>query len=405
MKKERLTKNGVRLYKGEMECKDREGYRFKYKDTDGKYHVIYEKTLSELRKQERKVMKLVNSATKVSSRCTINDRYEVWKSCKAGIKDHTFKSYIWFYEQYVMNTFGNTPIATVVKSDVRTFYRKLSCSNSLSASTIKNVHLILHQVFERAVEDKIIEYNPTDGASSDFNNQLNRNSKQKRCALTINEQKSIVDYLRMSDSKMLNPIIVLMGTGMRIGELCGLQWEDINFDSNEINIRHNLIYYDHRQKEENDLFKCRYEMETPKSKNGTRIIPMLPAVKNALLAQSAKTRGLRQNEVCGYSNFVFLTNQLTPILKVIGKNVRNLNKDLNYYLMDNGLDPVRPFTCHVFRHTFTTILNEYNVNQKVKTYVLGHEDANITDKYYTHLSMEFVHEEMNKFSKEFTVLD
>lgn len=93
---------------------------------------------------------------------TVNDMFNLWCQLKRGIKDSTFKNYIYMYELFVMPAFGKNRITLVKKSDVRKFYNSLADGKILKIATIDNVHNVLHQVFQVAVDDGIIRANPTD---------------------------------------------------------------------------------------------------------------------------------------------------------------------------------------------------------------------------------------------------
>lgn len=98
---------------------------------------------------------------------------------------------------------------------------------------------------------------------------------------------------------------VMAWSGMRISEICGLLWCDINFEEGFISVNHNLVYYDNRTED-----RCGFAVhEIPKTKAGLREIPMLPRVKEALLKEKAyqKEAGIRCNAIIdGYTDFVFV---------------------------------------------------------------------------------------------------
>jgi hypothetical protein len=78
------------------------------------------------------------------------------KKLKRGIKDSTYKNYIYMYEMFVKPTFGQKKVTKVFKSDVKRFYNTLADDKHLKVSTIDNIHNVLHQVFQVAVDDNYI---------------------------------------------------------------------------------------------------------------------------------------------------------------------------------------------------------------------------------------------------------
>ena len=106
-----------------------------------------------------------------------------------------------------------------------------------SIATVDNIHTVLHQVIDLAVEDGYLRTNISDNALKELKQARNLFT-EKRMALTIPEQDLFVEFL--SKSPMYQhwfPIFSLMlGTGLRVGEATGLRWEDIDFENNTISV-------------------------------------------------------------------------------------------------------------------------------------------------------------------------
>ena len=92
---------------------------------------------------------------------TVNDMFDMWKELKRGLKDNTFSNYIYMYNTFVRDTFGYKRISELKKSDVKRFYNTLIEDRGLKPNTLDNVHTVLHQVFEMAVDDDYIRSNPS----------------------------------------------------------------------------------------------------------------------------------------------------------------------------------------------------------------------------------------------------
>lgn len=104
---------------------------------------------------------------------------------------------------------------------------------------------------------------------------------EKRRELTRPEQELLLSYLR-DTPKYQNwyPVFAVMtGTGLRVGELTGLRWCDIDLEEGIIDVNHTLVYYDHRTSE--GKRGCYFNMNTPKTEAGNRQVPMLDFVKEA----------------------------------------------------------------------------------------------------------------------------
>lgn len=106
------------------------------------------------------------------------------------------------------------------------------------------MHTVLHQVLELAVDDEYIRFNPSDNALKELKVAYRSESPKKK-AMTIEEQVLFEEYLSNSDEyKKWYPIfIVMLWTGMRVVEVTGLQWDDLDFDNGLINVNRTLVYY------------------------------------------------------------------------------------------------------------------------------------------------------------------
>lgn len=243
-KGKRLDKNRLKLRKGESQRKNG-SYDYRWTTPDGKRHTIYAATLDELREKEEAIISDKRDVIKVEvKRITVNDMFDLWCTIKRGIKDNTFQNYVYMYNMFVRHTFGRQRLTDVKKSDVRRFYNRLVDERVMSISTIDTVQNILHQVFNVAIEDGYMRANPTDNMLKELK-QSHNFQQEKRNALTIAEQNLLIDFLKRK--RMYNhwyPVFaVMLGTGMRVGELIGLRWCDIDLDEGLIHVNHTLIYY------------------------------------------------------------------------------------------------------------------------------------------------------------------
>ena len=128
---------------------------------------------------------------------TVNEMFDLWCQLKRGIKDSTFKNYIYMYELFVKPSFGKNRLVQVKKSDVRKFYNSLADGKVLKIATIDNVHNVLHQVFQVAVDDGMIRQNPTDNMLKEL--KLSHGfEREKKEALTVAQQKLFFDYMLIS---------------------------------------------------------------------------------------------------------------------------------------------------------------------------------------------------------------
>lgn len=379
-------------------------YEFKWTDKWGKRRAIYAKTLEELREKEKEVLRDIMDGIRTDKNSlTINDLYYRWEQLKKGLKANTFQNYKYMYKQFVEPDFGNSRIVELKRTDVRAFYNYLADERHIKANTIDSIHTVLHQVLELGVEDDYLRYNPSDNALKELKKAHNQDFEKRR-ALTQQEQDLLETFLSKGQYQRWYPIfIVMVWTGMRVGEITGLRWCDIDLKEETINVNHTLVYFDKGGSE-----RCGFAINTPKTKAGERIIPMLPKVKEAFHMEKEfqEMCGLKCNAmVDGYTDFVFI-NRFGGVQHqgTLNKALRRIIRDCNYEVLDKEQkNPVLlpKFSCHSLRHTFTTRMCEAGVNVKAMQDILGHADAETTLQIYADATKELKRAEMINFEMYF----
>ena len=166
---------------------------------------------------------------------------------KRGVKDSTFQNYVYMYEMFVMPTFGKKRVVQVQRSDIKRFYNGLGDQKGLKSSTVDNMHIVLHQVFQVAVDDNYIRQNPTDRMLKELR-IAHGHEIEKRKALTLPQQELFFNYMKNTPRyRHWYPVFYIMAnTGMRVGELTGLRWQDVDMENGMISVNHTLVYYNHR---------------------------------------------------------------------------------------------------------------------------------------------------------------
>lgn len=390
----RKDKDRIVLRKGESQ-RPNGTYDYRWTGNDGKRHVVYAKTLESLREKEKEIDRDKSDGIKAEARyVTINDMFDLWKQIKRGLKDNTFQNYQYMYNTFVRPEFGKTRVSTVKKTDVKRIYNYLADERGLQASTIDSVHTVLHQVLEMAVDDCYLRNNPSNNVLKELK-QSHVFKTEKRKALTKPQQDLLLDFLKRNHTyNHWYPVIaVMVGTGLRVGEVTGLRWCDIDLENGMIDVNHTLIYYCHR--DETQKNGCYFNVNTPKSEAGVRQVPMLDFVKEAFLLekQHQEAMGVEcKATVDGYTDFIFV-NRFGNVQHqgTLNKAIRRVIRDCNdEVLLKEENEPVLlpHFSCHTLRHTFTTRLCEAGVNIKVIQDTLGHADVQTTLNIYADVTKE-----------------
>ena len=239
-------------------------------------------------------------------------------------------------------------------------------------NTINNHKRSLKAIFYTAIEDDLIRKNPFN-----FNTEeVIEDNTEEKIALTDTQTDMLLQFLQTDTTyqKHYHAVIVLLNSGLRISELCGLTVNDIDFINGFINVNHQLIFD-----------KGSYRTEKPKTDNGFRKIPMNESVAKALKAEINNREKIQPITIYGYTDFVFLNKSGNPMYgAAYSVDFGNMIKKYNKHHKQK-LPKISP---HTLRHTFCTNMANKNMPPKALQYIMGHKDITTTLGYYAHGSAE-----------------
>lgn len=395
------SKNRV-LKTGETERKQG-GYQFRWTAEDGKRHYVYAKDLKELRAKEKEIVQDVDDGIRTDNlNITLNDMFNIWKSIKQGLKPNTFNNYKYMYNHFVKERLGTRKVRMLHSTDIKRFYNHLVDVDGLKVATVGTIHLIIHQVLQLAVEDDILRKNVSDNGLKELKKIRGLHGSRRR-ALTVEQQNLFLNYIKKCPKyKHWYPTFaVMLGSGLRVGELTGLRWKDIDFKNNLINVTHTLVFY-----ERSKAKKTGFGINTPKTPAGYRAVPMIETVRDALLEQKQylTDNDLKSVDIIdGFQDFVFI-NRFGHVQHqgTLNKAIKRIVRDANFDALDKNPsikeENLLPnFSCHTLRHTFTTRLIESGMNVKVIQEALGHSDIQTTLNVYADVTKELKQEQFNQF--------
>ena len=383
----RKDNRGYALKTGE--CQRNDGrYSYAYRDKEGKRHTVYATTLAELRKRERQIIRDIEDGIDAHApeKVTLNQLWDKYFSQKYDLKPTTRANYKYCYDRYVRDGFGRRKIADIKYSDVKEFYYSIIRDKGLSAATLDNIHTDLHPAFQMGVRDGLLRVNPT----ADVMAEVKKShfwEVNKREALTVPQQRALTEFLANSREfhGWVPVIMVLLGTGMRIGECLGIRWDDLDFEKRMISVNHNLT---DRPYEDGKFAR---HIQTPKTRAGARTIPMIDEVFEAFLEEyeMQKCMGFESETIDGYTNFVFLTDggsvmSASSVNRAIKLIIKAHNDEEEAKAAEEGREAVLlpDFSAHILRHTFCTRLCENETNLKFIQSVMGHSDISTTMDIY-----------------------
>ncbi len=368
---------GIRNNKG------KEIYYFRYRDISGKRKYIYSSELKELREKEKQITDKRNTSVRYCGDLTLNDIYDMWIRNKCDKQNN----YRYMYTAFVYPTLGKKKIILITSSTVRDFYIKLVEERHLSISNVEIIHKVLFQVFETAAKERYIRYNISRDALIEL--KKIRNISKKTEGLTVKEQQLFEKCLVEKKNVRYKALfLTMLHCGLVVSETLGLQWSDIDFSENTIDISRTLIYYNC-----GDIDGNTYGIETPKSKFGYRKVPMTNELSKSLLCLKYYQREnhlICKSVIDGYSDFVFF-NKLGAVYNQssLDKTLRRIQRDcnINQIKKSKSIDYddvilLPYFPCQVLRHTYTMRLFESGVSIIKVQKLLGHSDIRWTRQVY-----------------------
>lgn len=398
----RKDNRGRNLHTGESQREDGR-YMYRYNDLiSGKRKTIYAKDLAELRAKEKQIARdledniLTDSAAKKMILNSLFDNYMETKE----LSDTTRVNYRKMWNNHVKDELGNMKVVQLRPSLIKAFYAKMSRAG-YSYSTIKLIHTLLYPALEMAVDDDIIRKNPAKNALSSVYGE----PPKEKGVLTMEQQEILMAFIRTSNiyNVYVPMFTILLGTGIRCGELIGLTWADVDMVNKELSVDHQLIYKNYGN-------GYKFHVSTPKTKAGIRTIPLTTTVSKAFSEQKKMNFMLGQHSlevIDGYSDFIFLARTGRPLMPSAVNNViYNIVKAYNKEEIEKAKKERRKaallpsISAHSLRHTACTNMARQGMNIKVLQYIMGHAHSDVTMDVYNHIaSKQDVKEEMERYAK------
>lgn len=407
----RKDPKGRALRKGEIYRESDGRYAYGYVDPYGKRKFIYSKDLKKLREREEKLFKdqLDGLNVYVMGKASLNFVFDRYISTKSELRETTYTNYTYMYDRFVREGFGKRKIGEIKYSDVLYFYYDLLNDRGLQVNTLETIHTVLHPTFQLAVRDDIIRNNPSDGVMAEIKKK-NTKKKNMRHALTIEQQRAFMNYIASSPIFVhWNSIFtVLLGTGCRIGEVVGLRWSDIDMEKRTIDINHSMTYYPRRT----DTYKCEFKVSLPKTEAGTRILPMMQPVYEALQSEYERQKedGFCTAVVDGMSGFIFsnrfgMIHNPAAINRAIRRILEAHNAEEIIKAKKEKREPIiiPHFSCHHLRHTFCSRFCENETNIKIIQEIMGHASIETTMDIYAEVNSDKKKESIENLTKNLDV--
>jgi integrase len=324
-------------------------------DGKRKRFSIYGRTKKDVHEKLLKLRSQRNDNTLTQQgKQTVSQFLNHWLQNRAEISDRTRDNYQRSIDQQIGRRIGAIQLSKLTPMDVQSLYSQMRTSK-VGKDTIKLAHNVLHAALEQAVKWNLVAINVADRVEKP---QIER---QEVVPATLDQIKA---FLAAAQGDRLEALYVLaIGSGMRLGELFGLQWADVDLDKGVIAVRHSLS-------ELNGILK----LKEPKTKAGRRRIELSDAIVVALVKH--RRESLREGNAG--AQYVFCNLHGGPL-----RRSHFHRQDFKPLLIRAGLPEDMHF--HHLRHAHASLLIQQGENPKLVSTRLGHSKIGITMDLYSHL--------------------
>lgn len=303
---------------------------------------------------------------------TVNEVAEKWLDViKETRKPATFQKYSIIYNKYIKPKWGDSVIEKLSQSE---FNRE--CPKSLSESTLKSTLSTFNSILvygNRTFDTKLIRLSYKSVQSS-------VTSKSNTNAINITDQKKLTEYLLTELDIYKLGILLCLFTGLRLGEICALKWDDIDMKCRTLHINRTVqrlyIPSSENSSERPDNLKTALYVTLPKTVHSQREIPIPDFIQDKL------------NDYCKDIKIkdTYLLKGSKPM------DPRTYQNKFHAYLREAGVEYTH---FHALRHTFATNCISSGADVKSVSEILGHSNVNITLNRYVHPNMEMKRSAVN----------
>ena len=331
---------------------------------NGKRRYVYGRTEAEVNKKFRNLKKEDPEVVARSIKCmTVEEYMTSWLITykKVELKPKSYDTLESTIQHQIVPYFKGMQFFSVTHEDIQKFINQLN-DDGRSYSIIRKAYLALNGVYKYAMMKDQLLKNPCFGV------KLPKKAEKNVKSIQVLSKEQIKRYCEHATERYGNGkciyrlgygLVLILFTGLRLGEAAGLMWDDIDFQKRTLKVQRTLEYVKNRDGDENSNHYVLVE-GTTKSKSSERTIPLNQTALSALL-ELKKANG-------GFA-YVFSNAKGKPM------NPRNLNRAHDCILERAGIPHIG---IHALRHTFANQLFANKVDIKVISKLLGHSDVSVT---------------------------
>lgn len=341
------------------------------------YGYVYAKSYTEAKEKQIQKIKETSLKLPITSKLTMGNLFDLYlQNRKYAVKESTYEKYRRDINNHLKPYWENILVKDINSIFIEKYIDYLITAGNinthkgLSSKTVKDIIVLLKSIIIYANQRELCS------------NHISYISvpKQKKTiiqTLTREEQRILENYLYQNTDLTKMGVLLTLYTGLRLGEICALQWKNID-------IKNQTIYIDKTIQRiyDNGDHSTRIIFDTPKSDSSTRNIPIFTEL-SSLLKNMFFSSDMPEN-------YFFLTGDANYI------EPRNFYRKYQTYLRDCGLPH---YTFHCLRHTFATRAIECGFDPKSLSEILGHSNVKITLDRYVHPDFEIKKNNIELLSK------
>lgn len=368
-------------------------------DGKRKYKTVYGRSQREADEKAAEVRAMLKKGIDITTaRDSFSEWSKKWLKAKEADVSHVYYSGMCGKVDRINDWIGDIEIAKVRTSDMQEFIDSMAKSNEhtgkpTAKKTLADYKGICEQVFEMAIENRVLDYNP-----AKYIRIPQKAPKEHRRALTDEEQGWIIN----TPHRAQRAAMIMMYAGLRRGELIPLQWRDIDLINGTISITKSV-----------EIISGKASVKSGgKTDSSIRVVDIPSILRNFLETEYAKSKATPFQIVCAGSNGGMMTE--SAFRRMWESYIRDLNFKYGNRMdkkgniakskyNKNGLEITIPrFTPHWLRHTFATMLYLADVDVLTAKEQLGHSDIKTTLSIYTHLDQTYKRKSMKKLDDYLT---
>lgn len=283
-------------------------------------------------------------------------------------KDSSYAKYRSMLEKHILPEFGLYQISEITSERIAQFTYQLLHRDHLAVKTVRDILLLLHAVL-------VYECERSNGQREPVHIIYPKEERKELRVLSQMEQLRLMQYLERDMDRYKLGVMIAITTGLRVGEICGLRWENISFENHTISVK-NTVQRVRNDTQEREGKKTAVLIGTPKSLSSIRTIPLTDGVFE--FCERFQCEDKSTFVLTGTSSF---------------SEPRTLQRKLGSYYKQCDIEDAH---FHTLRHTFATRCIEVGFDVKTLSEILGHSSTVITMNRYVHPDLNLKRKNIQK---------